>query len=72
MREDHSPDKGGHVLLVVGGVDELLKGVELGWVDLSVPLQLVLPLLDHRPQVLVLVHPLQRRTVKWPMFGNGP
>ncbi len=33
MREDHSPDKCGHVLLVVGSVDELLEGVELGWVD---------------------------------------
>ncbi len=33
MRDKHSPDKGGHVLLVVGSVDELLEGVELGWVD---------------------------------------
>ncbi len=33
MREELSPDKGGHVLLVVGGIDELLEGVELGWVD---------------------------------------
>ncbi len=60
MRKELSPDKGGHVLLVVGSVDELLEGVELGWVDLSIPLQLVLPLLDHRPQFLVLIHPLHR------------
>ncbi len=60
-RRELSPDKGGHVLLVVGSIDELLEGVELGWVDLSVPLQLVLPLLDHGPKVLVLVHPLHRK-----------
>ncbi len=32
-RRELSPDKGGHVLLVVGSVDELLEGVELGGVD---------------------------------------
>jgi hypothetical protein len=33
MRDEHSPDKGGHVLLVVGSIDKLLEGVELGGVD---------------------------------------
>ncbi len=33
MRDELSPDKGGHVLLVVGSVDELLEGVELGGID---------------------------------------
>jgi hypothetical protein len=33
MRKELSPDKGGHVLLVGGSIDELLEGVELGGVD---------------------------------------
>ncbi len=33
MRKELSPDKDGHVLLVVGSVDELLEDDELGWVD---------------------------------------
>jgi hypothetical protein len=33
MREELSSDKGDQVLLVVGSVDELLEGVELGGVD---------------------------------------
>ena len=31
------------------------------WLYLSVPLELVLALLDHRSQLLVLVHPLQHK-----------
>ena len=48
-------DESAEVLLVVGRVDQVLEGVELGWVNLAVPFQLVLSLLDHGPALEIYV-----------------
>ena len=57
-------DECGEVVLVVGCVDEVFESVEFGWVDLSVPLQFVLALLNHGPQVRTLVHPTGERLLE--------
>merc|ERR1719370_2010183 len=51
------PDQDAQVLFVVVGKHQLLEMLKLGGIDRPVPLELVLALLDHRPQLLVLVHP---------------
>ena len=57
-------DECGEVVLVVGCVDEVFQSVEFGGVDLSVPLQFVLALLNHGPQVRPLVHPTGERLLE--------
>ena len=57
-------DECGEVVLVVGCVDEVFQSVEFGGVDLSVPLQFVLALLNHGPQVRTLVHPTGERLLE--------
>lgn len=50
-------DERAKIFLIVGRIDQVLEGVELGRIDLTVPLQLVLAFGNHVMQIGTLVHP---------------
>merc|ERR1719322_971854 len=62
------PDDLLHVVLVVRASDQFLQSVQLGWVNLSSPLQFVLALLYHSSKLTVAIHKLCKRTLEtsWP------
>ena len=53
---------GRHLVQVVLALHHVLEGPEHGGVDLSVPLYLVPPCLDHLSQPSVIIHPLSNKT----------